>query len=188
MQLRTVTKYRPDGSVQWKESFKVFQINDTGKGIVTAQLRHERKPFGKDDQAVIDAGYKLTPTGYMAGNIWVSFKQGAYEKAKTLREGSVIEDVEFDADICPYVNSKTQQITYRNSPKWDIVDFNIKQFAGASNTTQQTTQPTPQTNTTYAENPFAKNAAVSPMYQKKPVQQAEPVQATVMTGDDFAEY
>lgn len=154
MLLQSGTKYREDGSVQFKQTFSVFSVEDKGNGIARGQLSDSKLPYEKSkaDQALINAGYKLDPRGYIRGSFYVAFRGAAYEKALNLRNGAIIEDVVFDNDPFPYVN-KDGQIVYRNEPQWLVIDFKEKVFDNngtvVNTPAQETTQPT-----TANETPF----------------------------------
>lgn len=176
MLLQSVTKYRQDGTIQYKENFNVFSVSDQGNGIARGQLSCGKLPYdnSKQDQALLQAGYNLDRRGYIRGNFFVTFMGAAYEKALNLRNGAIIEDVLFDNDPYPYVN-KDGQVTYRNEPRWVVIDFVEKQF---DNTSVNGVD-----NATNEENPFTANDVQSPMYQQKTTQSTSSA-----NDDNYSEY
>lgn len=160
MEIKTVTKFREDGSVRFKENVAVFSVEDKGNGIARGQISCSRLPYdkSKSDQALLNAGYKLDQKGYIRGSIFVSFRGNAYQKALNLKNGALIEDVVFDIDPFPYVG-KDGKVEYRQNPQWVIIDFNEKQFgnAGANNGEEQPF-------TKKEEKPYPQ----SPMYTQQP--------------------
>lgn len=144
MELKTVTRYREDGSVQFKQSASVFQVEDMGNGIARGQLSVGKLPYDKSkkDQDLINAGYKLDQKGYIRGSFFVSFRGNAYEKALNLKNGAIIEDVVFDIDPYPYVG-KDGKVEYRQSPQWIVIDFVEKQFGDGVGTVSASVQAEP---------------------------------------------
>ena len=175
MYLQSGTKYYPNGNVQYKQSFNVFSVKDMGKGVARGQLSAGRKPYGAKDQALIDAGYKLDQKGYIHGNIFVAFSHNAYQKALSLKNGAIIDDVIFDIDIYPYVNNEGQ-IIYNNL-QWMITDFNIKNGDAATTTASEPETPIAPA----VDNPFTANDTRSPMY----TQQNQPAPAA---NENYSEY
>lgn len=157
MVLQSGTKYREDGSVSYKESCQVFSIEDKGKGIARGQLSFSRKPYGKRDQALIDAGYKLDRNGYMHGNVFTAFSGAAYNKVLQLGNGAIITDILFENDIYPYVD-KDGNVAYNRGVNWMITDFTIKSDNGNSTDTSVAT-PTDKPNVipAGAYNPYVAN-------------------------------
>lgn len=161
MELKSVTKYREDGSVQYKESANVFSVEDMGSGIAKGQISCGRLPYekSKNDQAIVNAG-KLDQRGYIRGSIYVSFRGNAYQKALNLSNGAIIEDIVFDIDPFPFVD-KNGTIQYRQNPQFIIIDFNTKETTGGNGNKVQTN---------VNEQPFTpqKPYPQSPMYTQKP--------------------
>lgn len=179
MELKTITTFNQDGSVKFKQSANVFNVEDRGNGIARGQISIGRSPYGQADQALINAGYKLDQKGYIRGSLFVIFKGPAYQKALGLGNGTVIEDIVFDVNIFPYVNNQGQ-IKYRGikrddanydqlGPQWSIIDFNVKQF-GNGNAVAQPQQP-------------QRQYASSPMYTQQPQQPVQ--QSTYEPGTSY---
>lgn len=161
MEVKTITKFREDGSVQYKENVNVFSVEDLGNGIAKGQISCSRLPYeqSKKDQALLAAGCKLDQRGYIRGSIFVSFRGNAYQKALGLKNGAIIEDVVFDIDPFPFVG-KDGTVQYRQNPQWIIIDFKEKQFGNSGTTNNGDEQPF----TKKEEKPYPQ----SPMYTQQP--------------------
>lgn len=168
MELKSVTKLREDGSVLFKESVNVFDVKDSGNGIARGQFSCAKLPYEKSssDQALVAAG-KVDKKGYIRGSFFVSFRGNAYQKALSLSNGAIIDDVVIDIDPFPYVD-KNGVVQYRSNPQIMVIDFNVRQ----SNNTGNSGQAAPAN-----EQPFTQQKPYpqSPMYAQntQPVQQNE---------------
>lgn len=144
MELKSVTKLRENGSIQYKESANVFNVEDSGNGIARGQLSCAKLPYekSKNDQALVNAG-KVDQRGYIRGSFYVSFRGNAYQKALNLSNGAIIEDIVIDIDPFPYVD-KNGQVQYRQNPQIMVIDFNVRQTNGGNqNGTQTVTNEQP---------------------------------------------
>lgn len=175
MELKSVTKLREDGSVLYKESTNVFSVEDSGNGIARGQLSCAKLPYekSKSDQALVAAG-KVDQRGYIRGSFYVSFRGNAYQKALSLKNGAIIDDIVIDVDPFPYVD-KNGAIQYRQNPQLMVIDFNIRQSNGSNGNNAQTV-----TN----EQPFTQQKPYpqSPMYTQQKQQDNEVVY------DNYSEY
>ncbi len=175
MELKSVTKFREDGSLLFKESANVFSVEDNGNGIARGQLSCAKLPYekSKSDQALVAAG-KVDQRGYIRGSFYVSFRGNAYQKALGLKNGAIIDDIVMDIDPFPYVD-KNGEVIYRQTPQLMVIDFNIRQATGSNNSGAQATMN---------EQPFTpqKPYPQSPMYAQKPQQNNEAAY------DNYSEY
>lgn len=108
--------------------FTVWDIDDNGKSAVV-RMSTSRK-IREDEKSLLGCE-KLNKNGYISTSwSFVNFVGKAYNQLKKyeVSEKTRITNLDMRVEQEPYFNEETQQVVYKNSPRYTVFEFELANF------------------------------------------------------------